>query len=193
MTEPGQIGFSQRIQLSWMEQTANLVLAGNSRDEITVSLHELLKEKLSVGGVTRGGNRGKAISILLKIWLTGCPKWPFIREKGLDLLRELPVRHHLVVHWGMTMAAYPFFGSVAESTGRLLQLQETVGAAQVQRRIRERYGERETVSRATRRILRVFLDWGIMEDTTAKGIYKQRVKKQSLSDETLTLLRTLQC
>lgn len=45
-------------------------------------------------------------------------------------------------------------------------------AAQVQRRVREQYGERETVSRAARRVLRSFLDWGVLEETGKKGIYR---------------------
>ena len=35
------------------------------------------------------------------------------------------------------MAVYPFFGTVATVVGRLLRLQGTAGASQVQRRIRE--------------------------------------------------------
>ena len=73
----------------------------------------------------------------------------------------------------MTLAAYPFWGSVAMHTGRLLRLQGSAAAAQVQRRIRERYGERPTAGRATRRILRTFIDWGILDDTQTRGLYVQ--------------------
>ena len=58
----------------------------------------------------------------------------------------------MLVHWCMCMAAYPFFGTVADATGRLLRLQGTAAAAQIQRRLRERLGERETVARAARRV-----------------------------------------
>jgi hypothetical protein len=50
-------------------------------------------------------------------------------------------------------------------------LQGTAAASQVQRRVRERFGERETVSRAARRILRAFVDWGVLLETDKKGIY----------------------
>jgi hypothetical protein len=72
----------------------------------------------------------------------------------------------------MTMAAYPFFGAVAETVGRLMHLQGTCAAAQIQRRIREHLGERETVARAARRILRCFVDWGVLEETGEKGVYQ---------------------
>jgi hypothetical protein len=187
MTISGQVGFSQRIQLPWLEQTTNLILAGNSRSEIKTNLHELLSEQLSGGKTTSRGSLEKTISILFKTWLVGRPEWPFIREKGLDLLRELPVRQHLPIHWGMTMAVYPFFGAVAETTGRLLQLQDTVGASQVQRRLKERYGERETVSRSVRRILRVFSDWGVLEDTQTRGMYRSKGEKQQIHNEVMNI------
>lgn len=185
MNDSVQIGFSQRIQLSWLEYAANLVLAGNTRDTMTQCLREHLLEKLSVGGVSTRGNRDKAISILLRIWLTGHPRWPFLRETGLEWLRILPAQHHLPVHWGMTMAVYPFFGAVAEATGRLLRLQETTSAAQVLRRLAERYGERETVDRAARRILRVFSDWQILEDTKTPGVYRRAGSNRLLPEAEL--------
>ena len=41
----------------------------------------------------------------------------------------------------------------------------------MQRRVREQYGERETVSRAARRILRSYVDWGVLAETSRKGVY----------------------
>ncbi len=69
------------------------------------------------------------------------------------------------------MATYPFWAGVAAQVGRLLKLQGSAVAAQVQRRVREQYGERETVSRAARRVLRSFHDWGVLSETVTKGIY----------------------
>lgn len=68
MATTQQVGFSQRIQLSWLEYTAQLVLAGKSRDEINDALQEHLQDKLSVGHQVERGNREKAITILLKVW-----------------------------------------------------------------------------------------------------------------------------
>jgi hypothetical protein len=69
------------------------------------------------------------------------------------------------------MAVYPFWAGVAVQVGRLLRLQSSAAAAHVQRRVREQYGERETVSRAARRVLRSYLDWGVLQKAGAKGIY----------------------
>jgi len=166
-----QIGFSQRIRLEWLEQTARLILAGTTRQAVLDALQELLHDKLSVGGHAERGNREKAITILMQIWVTVPPELSCLRDIGLELLQQLPLKEHIAVHWGMTMAVYPFFGSVAGSVGRLLRLQGTAAAAQVQRRVREKYGERDTVSRATRRVLRTFVDWGVLAEGSNAGVY----------------------
>lgn len=168
-----QIGWSQRIRLEWLQLTANLVLAGNDKDSVLESLQQDLQDQLSIGGTAKRGNREKAITILMKLWSVPPRQLQDFRNRGLKLLQDLPEEKHILVHWGMAMAVYPFWAGVAEQTGRLLRLQGQVVAAQVQRRIREFYGERETVSRAARRVLRSFADWGVLEDTGKKGVYVQ--------------------
>jgi hypothetical protein len=55
--------------------------------------------------------------------------------------------------------------------GRLLRLQGTLAAGQVQRRVGWQYGERDTVSRAARRVLRSFVDWEVLKETLEAVIY----------------------
>ena len=65
----------------------------------------------------------------------------------------------------------PFWNAVAAQVGRLLRLQGIATAAQVHRRVQERYGERPTVARATQRAVRSFVDWGVLADTETRGRY----------------------
>ena len=167
-----QVGFSQRVQLAWLDYTAGLVLAGKEKATINDALQDYLKDKLSVGGLAVRGTREKVITILMKIWAIPPDHLQGLRDDGLALLRRLPSSDHTAIHWGMTMAVYPFWGTVAETVGRLLRLQKDVGGAQVQRRIREQFGERETVARAARRVLRSFIDWGVLVEGSKKGVYR---------------------
>ena len=168
-----QIGFSQRIRLEWFEQTANLLLAGNGRALINDSLQHLLRDRVSIGSEAARGNKEKVITILLKTWITVPPELEKLRDEGLNILPSLAREDRIAIHWGMALAAYPFWGAVAAHTGRLLRLQGTAAAAHVQRRVREEYGERETASRAARRVLRSFIDWGVLSETRNKGVYVQ--------------------
>jgi hypothetical protein len=99
-----------------------------------------------------------------------------LRKTGLNVLttRTSSLNPHdlsVAIHWGMVMAVYPFWTAVSSQTGQLLKLQGFASASQVQRRIRELYGERQTVSRATQRILRTYFDWGALQETGKKGVH----------------------
>lgn len=166
-----QVGFSQRVDMDWLEYTANLVLAGSERAYINAALHDMLRDKLSIGHESGRGSREKTVSVLMKIWAAVPSELDHLRDRGLILLAKLPPKEHVVVHWGMSIAVYPFLGMVAESTGRLLRLQGEATTSQIQRRIREKYGERETVHRATRRVLRSFTNWDVLRDSPKAGTY----------------------
>ncbi len=65
--------------------------------------------------------------------------------------------------WGMAISAYPFFGKVAELTGRLTSIQGDCASAEIHRRMAETYGERETAYRAANRVMQTQADWGSLE------------------------------
>lgn len=167
-----QIGCSQRLRLEWLAETAALVLAGQEKPVIQNTLQEMLRHAVSVGGQAKRGNREKVITILMKVWVAAPAPLMSLQQRGLEILQSLPPRDHLAIHWGMVSAVYPFWSAVAAQVGRLLRLQGRVSAAQIQRRLREHYGERETVARAARRVLRSFVDWGVVAPTDLKGIYQ---------------------
>ena len=165
------IGFSQRVRLEWLEKTANMVLAGCDRAAVNAALNDILKKD-----EVPECNRDKVISILRKVWVTTPQELIPLRNDALDFLCNQsttlsPNQLSVVVHWGMVMAVYPFWSAVAAPTGRLLRLQGSVAEDHVQRRVREQYGERDTVFQATRHVLRSYLDWGVLQETGTKGIY----------------------
>lgn len=180
-----QVGISQRVRLEWLEKTANLVLAGNEKTAIEDALQEMLVDRISIGGSSVRGNREKTITILMKTWFNVPCGLEELRDEGLDLLRFASPGERVAIHWGMTLAAYPFWGAVAARTGKLLGLQGTLTAAAVQRRIREAYGERETVARATRRVLRSFVDWEVLSDMPARGVYARGQHHSIVADQTV--------
>jgi len=55
----------------------------------------------------------------------------------------------------------------------LLNLQEKVTQRQIFNRLKEQYGDRETVSRNARYAVRSFVAWGVLKDTKSKGSYEK--------------------
>ncbi len=165
------IGFTQRIQLEWLEWTAQMALAGFSDDEIYEELQNRLRPIVSVGGDDNRSNRGKVVGILLKIWVKTAEGLRPFRDEGLELLAQSPPEAHLPIHWGMSLATYPFFGTVVEAVGRLVRLQNAVTFAQIDRRVQEKYGQRESIHRATQRIFYCLHDWGVLAKTDERMVY----------------------
>lgn len=166
-----QIGLDRLVRLKWLEKVSSLAQAGIDPSELKQVLQtDLLSAFRSTNTEVRG-SIDKTITILRRVWLTVPSELEALRVEGLELLRCMPKNDQLTIHWGMVMAVYPFWSGVAMHVGRLLKLQGSVAPMQVQRRTREQYGERETVSRRTRYVLRSFVDWGVLRESEAGGNY----------------------
>lgn len=167
----GMIGYNRTVRLRWLDETVDLFLVGQTAPEIIETLRQRLQNQLSIGSNAERGSREKTITILLKTWVRVPPQVRDLRDNAIEILHDIPRTHRLPLHWGITMAVYPFWRTVADVVGRLFRLQGTAGAQQVQRRVRELLGEREAVSRSTRYVLRAFKDWGVIVDGEQKGYY----------------------
>lgn len=165
------IGYNRTVKLRWLDETVDLFLAGISDADIYEALRERLKDELSVGSTAPRGSREKTITILMKTWLRVPPPLRELRQNGVQLLHGVRRSERLPLHWGMTMAVYPFWRVVADVTGRLFRLQGSAAPMQVQRRVKELLGEREAVARSARYVLRAFADWGVIIDAERKGEY----------------------
>ncbi|NOQ23462.1 MAG: hypothetical protein GQ565_12555 [Candidatus Aegiribacteria sp.] len=167
------IGIDRFIRLKWLEYTSDFVLAGNDEKAVKEELERLISSAFDCSSSSKRGSLSKTLTILLKTWVRVHPDIYSLRDSGLDLIQKTENTNHIAFHWGMITAAYPFWGAVAEQTGRLLRLQGNVTKNQIQRRLREQYGERETVSRTVGRVLQSFVDWSVLCETSGKGIYSQ--------------------
>jgi len=165
------IGYNRTVKLRWLDETVDLFMAGMSDADIYAALSDRLKDELSVGSTAERGSREKTITLLLKTWVRVPPTLRPFRQDGVRLLQGVRRSDRLPFHWGMTMAVYPFWRVVADITGRLFRLQGSVAPAQVQRRAKELFGEREVVARSARYVLRAFADWGVIVDSDRKGEY----------------------
>ena len=171
MIDRPRIGYNRTVKLRWLDETLDLFLAGMSDTDIYEALRERLKDELSVGSKAERGSREKTITLLMKTWVRVPPPLRELRKDGVRLLEGMRRSERLPLHWGMTMAVYPFWRVVADVTGRLFRLQGTAVPMQVQRRVKELLGEREAVARSARYVLRAFADWGVIVDSAQNGEY----------------------
>ncbi|MBL3593367.1 MAG: hypothetical protein JMJ93_07635 [Synergistaceae bacterium] len=182
------IGIKQTIRLEWLHKTANLILAGMDAQAIRRELHAYLAERKGSGSECERGetSRTQVVNMLMKIWVSPDAGLSAFRNRALAFLEEQPSMA-LAVHWGMISAVYPFWFNVARQTGRLLALQDQVTQTQIINRMKEQYGDRQTVSRYARYAIRSFVAWGALKDSEAKGCY-EKAAPVSIAEPNLAIL-----
>ena len=186
------LGIKQVIRLEWMDKAINLSMSGMDAKEIRLELHEYLTGRKSDGSIGERSKqtRTQAVVILMNIWGKPSPEIvAFIENVKLRTQsNQIDQAEKMALHWATISAAYPFWFNVARQVGRLLNLQDQITKQQIVRRLKEQYGDRQTVSRFARYVIRSFVAWGVLRDTSRKGCY-ERGKMLTINDQqTVSLL-----
>jgi hypothetical protein len=182
------IGFNRRVQAAWLNETLRLAAAGVADDEIETTL------KAQIGTDNPGKETIRKVFIYLnRVWLQPPAYCSALRDDALAMFRVRPDEGSaFLLNWGMCLAAYPFIAHVAEATGRLLRLQGSAQALQVNVRLRERFGDRHFVHRSVRYNLSTFLEAGALKEGAKKGVYvRGRVMKPRDAKEAAWLIEAL--
>lgn len=180
-----KLGIKQTIQKHWMDHVVKMMLAGLKEKEIRAELDEFLAiEKPYSGSIPK---THAFIKAMLSSWITPDKELIPFRDRALVLIQHENPLNWLPYHWSVISASYPFWFNVAKQTGRLFNLQEQITKQQISRRIREQYGDRESVWHYTQYVIRSFVAWGVLEDSKIKGCYKQS-KPMEISDPNLAIL-----
>lgn len=160
------IGFDRKLDLDWLDATVGLCQESLDPGVVAGQLGQKLAHEIAGDEARR-----KTVTVLLRTWVNVPAEASQLRDEALQLAAKVNPEERLWLHWGMSLLAYPFFRDVAATVGQLSRLQGTFSQAQVQRRMIENWGQRTTLQRAVRRLLRTFIDWGVMRDTDVRGDY----------------------
>ena len=176
MTREIEIGFDRYFKRPWMDYCFNLMASGTDPKQVRALFLDSLVEELP----GKDGRR-KTFTVINRIWVSPSEELTDLRDDALKLKPDT------IVHWAMCMAAYPFFASVAEVTGRLSSLDDRLSKQQIIRRLYEKYGDREIVERAGRHVLRTFVELGVLI-SKGRGLYQKAEKIQIVNKPILPLI-----
>ena len=161
------VGFGKKLRGVWLDSALEYAASGKSFDEVRQEL------AASVAAYNSGPEAiRKVLSSVKRVWFSPPAHCVPLRDAALHLFRaNHSADSRRLLNWGMSIASYPFVGACAEGLGRLLRLQADVKACDLERRVEERFGDREFVRRIARYNISSFLDWGVIKHGTKAGTY----------------------
>lgn len=175
------IGFDQKVLLHHLDFTAN-----EARRLERKEMYEVLDNYLRAD-IQGTKSRKNAITMLMKIWYLVEKDHISIREKALGMFPFLKQEERVLLHWCMTILAYPFFYDLVREMGLHLRMQNMVPSQVLGRKMKSLFGERRRVEVATSAILTSIKSWGITEPNK-KGSYSLNKKIEVHSPELKQLL-----
>jgi hypothetical protein len=176
MTQAPRIGFDRFIAPEWAT-TALKIRAELAQPEDL----ETLLDAAGLGAAARTKTR----TVLKRLWLEPRVELVDFADRGAAIFKAHPKLPVAAMHWGMAIAAYPFFGKVAELIGRLSALQGDCTSAEIHRRMSEIYGEREGTYRMTNMVIQSQAGWATVA-RTEKGKRVCRLAPIVIDDDELT-------
>jgi hypothetical protein len=168
-----QIGFDRFIQLDWVAAALKVRAGVASLDE----LNELL-DTAGLGKEAKAKTRTKLNALALE----PRPDLTDLIDRGVQIFNGTADAGELAAFaWGAAIGTYPYFGQVAEFTGRLTSIQGDCAVSEIHRRISEVYGDREVTKRATQAVIQTQANWGAIE-RVEKGKRLVRLQTRSLKN-----------
>lgn len=150
-----QIGFDRFIELTWVEMAINVRRGASGLNELNTIL-----DAAGLGKEAKSKTRTKLNALGLE---PRADMADFI-DRGISCCRATDPDGDLrAFAWGAAVATYPFFGKVAEFTGRLTSLQGDCSVAEIHRRMSELYGDRQVTKRATQAVIQSQANWGAIK------------------------------
>jgi hypothetical protein len=167
------IGIKQVIRYEWMNYTVALLKSGLNKDEIRKELENYLSERKGNGKI---GERAEytmslAVTLLMNIWITPKPELVNFRDRLLRMISNN--NFEPVCHWAMISSVYPFWFNMSYIFGSLFKLQSQIKKSQIMSRTYEILGERNTIERCSRYVIRSFVSWDLIKDKEKTGYYEK--------------------
>jgi hypothetical protein len=134
------VGFDQKILLHQLDFIAREIPRTESRQELYDKVEEFL-----TADIAGQKSRLNARTILFKIWYLVEDQHLHLQKEALRLFDEIAREERKVLHWGMTLLAYPFFADLIKELGLLFRIQDEVPSEQLSRKIKALYGDRRRV------------------------------------------------
>lgn len=167
-----KIGIQRELHVEWFDQAARFHLIGFAKGAARKEIGDYLDGAVGFDSPPSLQTRTYVANTLIKSWISPEKDLIPLRNSAAQIFQQSS-NLRIPLHWCLLGAAYPFWFAVAAVVGRLLNLQDQVTQMQIVTRLKENYGDRQTISRRARYVIRSFVAWGVLKDSKTKGCYEK--------------------
>ena len=175
-----KVGIQRELNVEWFNQSLRFHGFGLTKKMAQQEIYNYLE--LAPGFKTPPSLQTKMYIAhsLMKTWIAPEEAIVPLRDAAFLLVQKEP-SCRIMTHWSLLSAAYPFWFEVSAIIGRLLNLQNQVTQNQIVTRLKEKFGDRQTISRRARYVIRSFVTWGLLRDSETNGCY-EKVARKNITD-----------
>ncbi|MBN2549891.1 MAG: hypothetical protein JXB15_12080 [Anaerolineales bacterium] len=161
------IGFNRHVFLAWLDEAAALCCAGTNSAEARAHLEAILAVD------TQGAEtRRKAIDILLNIWLHTRQINTSLWQDAAEKFKNGPASERIWLHYGLTLAAYPFVRECLRIIGQFERAGSTFTKVMLRDRLIAQRGQLGSLERSLRYVLASLRQWGVVAETEQQHVYQ---------------------
>lgn len=150
------VGLSRNLKLQWLNKVVELVLEGQTEQEIKNQLNEYLSFEIE-----SPTNIRKTREILMNIWVYDNELSDKMKVQALELIKLYP-EYDLVIHWCMMIAAYPVFMDMCKLIGKMSEFQDEITLAQLKQKLFDEWGERTTLFHSIDKLIATLKAFDVM-------------------------------
>ena len=175
------IGFNRNIRLAWLDAAAAFGAEMDDPAAIRQRLRPIIEQD-----VKSKTNVRKSIDILLHIWGNNEERGATLRQAAWQYFQASTVlSDRLWLHYGLTMAVFPFFWQAVTAVGQLSRYEERITTTAVRERLFAELGELGSIREAVSRIVFSLRDWGVLVDADRGHGYLPQYRMFAASSQDL--------
>jgi hypothetical protein len=183
-----RLGIDRFLALRWVDMALEMRMVTDATSSARKQFRAWLSQEIE-GNVSAD----KTAYQINRIWLIDDDPFDNLRKMAISNGLANDHRYRPVLHFGLAINVFPLFVEVCKATGRLLNLQPTCTNHDIVQRVQEKFGNPESVKRASRRVLQTLFDWGLLIDRDGSiSIQEFTITDQLIIEWLITALITSQ-
>ena len=169
------VGFITNMKPEWMDLAYQCRINGLSKEEAK----PLIEEKAALTYKAKE-NILKTRRVLETVFYD-IPSW--IIEDSLPIYRALTEEQKLQLYWALLISCFPVFYDTCRSIGTIAEYRDVVTITQARQPVYERWGARNIIHQAVKKVFQTLKDFGVIVATDKPGSFV--LTKHQVSDARL--------